>query len=183
MLAFHRPVSWVRLRSQPDEHSQIFRSHAKFDIQRDCQNRFIETMLRKVNHDENEFNNNLSNIRDLYALEELKTPSAWVMATLTLIQQTPPESRAQVCEVRMEWLIQCGISLAAILQAKSGSLVSEQTEKEIQKALGLVREGDWEMAMALAALYDREVHRKLDTGRRPAIRGISSFMPGRKTTL
>jgi hypothetical protein len=70
------------------------------------------------------------------------------------------------------------ISLVALAHDRATGGITEQTEREIQAALRLQGKADWDMILALARMYDKDIATKLGQ-RLGAIRRLSSFLGGR----
>jgi hypothetical protein len=163
MLAFDRPVTWVRLPDRRDGPVKVVRSAAPPDDQRACHERFVQAhFVHGDTPDDAALSAALNLIRDGLQIENVLAPAPWCLARVILLAEAAPQLRARFCAEQLAAIVRTAISLVALMRVCPG----EATDSETRAALGLVGQGDWDMVVALARLYDRDVHTRLPTAKR-----------------
>jgi hypothetical protein len=159
MLAFDRPVTWVRLPDRRDGHVKIFRATAPLDNQRGYHEQFIDAQfVQRELVDETTLSTELAAIRDRLRIEDVLAPAPWCLARIVLLTEAPPGARAFFCAQQLAAIVRIAVTLVALVQVKAPG---DAGEKEMRAALALIGQADWDMAVALARLYDKDVYTKL----------------------
>jgi hypothetical protein len=184
MLMFARPVTWVHLPDRRDGPVKIQKSDAPLEEQRACHEQFIDVhFVQREDADEAGINKKLGEIRERMQIRDVIVPAPWCIARVALLLETPDNARCFFCAEQLEAMVRTAIALVALVQMRpgDGQPLGEAVEKEIRSALRLVGNVDWDMAVAVARMYDKDIHAKLSGGRRAQIRPFSSLLGPRKS--
>jgi hypothetical protein len=178
MLRFGRPVTWVKLPDRRDGQVKIYHSKETLDVQKACHEQFIETeFVVKAASEDTDTNHKFAEIREKFGLVDFTAPAPWALARIALLLSLPDDARRLFCATELGAVMRSAISLVALAHDRAAGGITEQTEREIQAALGLQGKGDWDMVLALARMYDKDIATKLSQ-RLGAIRRLSSFLGG-----
>jgi hypothetical protein len=175
MMEFDGPVTWI---SVPDAQNApvIWRSEALPEDRRECREKFTELRFLKPDLDPIELTGKLSDIRDMYHLREVVAPAPWTMAMCGLLVRLPRESYRSICEIQFGLIVRAAISMVAIVKERP-----QIDGASILEKLRLVGPGDRDIALAIAALYDKDIHAAFAEAREPVGR-LSGFFTGRRST-
>jgi len=181
MLSFDRPVTWVKLPERRDGQVKISQSKEPLDVQRVCHENFVAArFVFKSETEDGEMNRKFGEIREKFAVVDLAIPAPWTLARMKLLLNTPEDARSLFCEVELASIMRCAISLVAWAHDRLSSGMNESMEKDLQQALGLLGKADWDMVLALARLYSKDVAAKLAGQNQGRIRAFSSLLGVRK---
>jgi hypothetical protein len=134
------------------------------DDQRACHDRFVQVhFVQSEATDEAEHSATLNLIRDELQIDDVLVPAPWCLGRVVMLIETAPELRLFFCAEQLAGILRIAISFVALVQV---SPPTEAAERELRTALGLVGQGDWDLIVALARLYDKEIHTKLPPGKR-----------------
>jgi hypothetical protein len=183
MLMFDRPVTWVQMPDRRDGHVRISKSDAAPDQLRALHEVFVRThFVERELADDSGVNQRIGELRDRLKIQDIVAPAQWCVVRVGLLIETPSNARVLFCEEQMAALVRTGIALVAIVQTKGEDAFAagEAAEKEVRAALRLGGAGDWEIAVAIARMYDRDIAGKLNVGRLATIRPFPSILGPRK---
>jgi hypothetical protein len=184
MLMFDRPVTWVQLPDRRDVHVKIYRAEVTTDELRAFHEEFINTkFVQKEIADEGGLNKRLGELRESLRVQDLTIPAPWCVVRVALLLETAGCARFLFCAEQLAAILRTAIALVAIVQTRSAETIAvgDGLEKELKTALRLVGGVDWEIAVALARMYDKDITAKLNGGKRALIRAFSSILGPRKT--
>jgi hypothetical protein len=175
MLMFDRPVTWVQLPDRRDGHVRINKSEATPDQLRAWHEVFVRTQfVERELAEESGVNKRLGELRDRLKLQDLVVPAPWCVVRVALLLETPDNARFLFCAQQLAAIVRTAVALVAIVQTKGDEALAsgDGAEKEMRAALRLVGAVDWEVAIALARMYDKDIAAKLNVGKSATIRGF-----------
>jgi hypothetical protein len=179
MLRFGRPVTWVKLPERLDGQVKMYQSKGILDVQKSCHEQFVEVLFGvSTVGEETDTDHQFAGIREKFGLVDITAPAPWALARVALLLSLPDDTRHLFCAIELEAIMRTAISLVALAQDRAAGGITEQTEREIQTALRLQGKADWDMVLALARMYDRDITTKLGQ-RLVGIRRLSNFLGGR----
>jgi hypothetical protein len=179
MLRFGRPVAWVKLPERRDGQVKIYHSKETLDVQKSCHEQFVETFfVAKAVSEDADTNHKFAEIRGKFGIADITVPAPWALARIALLLSLPDNARHLFCATELGAVMRVAISLVALAHDRAAGGITEQTEREIQAALRLQGKADWDMVLALARMYDRDITTKL-AQRLGGIRRLSSFLAAR----
>jgi hypothetical protein len=184
MLMFDRPVAWVRLPDRRDGPVKIQRSEAPLEEQRACHEQFVDArFLQRADADDAGLSKKIGEIRERAQVRDVTVPAPWCVARVALLLETPDDARRLFCAEQLAAIVRTAVALVALVHTRpgDGQPLGEPVEREIRAALRLVGSADWDMAVAVARLYDKDITAKMSGGRRAQIRPFSSLLGPRKT--
>jgi hypothetical protein len=158
MLSFGRPVTWVRLSDRTDQSSQILRSMAQITEQRVCHESYIKAVFVDKLKADAAPGSDIPDIKGKLRVEEVTTPAPWAIGTIFLINSVPPPARPMICEQQLGAILRIGISIVAIHREKFAIGGADgEIDREVYKSLKLPTVTDFDMALGVAHLYDKDL--------------------------
>jgi hypothetical protein len=184
MLMFDRPVTWVQLPDRRDGHVRINKSEATADELRACHDVFVKTrFVERELADEGGVNKRIGELRDRLRIQDLVVPAPWCVVRVTMLLETPDNARFMFCAEHLAAIVRTAIAIVAIVQARASDPIppGDAAGQATRTALRLVGPVDWEVAVALARMYDKDIVAKLNRGKRAGIRPFPSILGPRRT--
>jgi hypothetical protein len=170
MLLFDRPITWVQLPDRRDGPVKIYKSDVTFEEHRALQEEFIRTkFVHRETGDEGGLNKRLRDLRESLRIQDLIVPAPWCIVRVALLLETPENSRFLFCAEQLAGIVRTAVSLVAIIQTRGGEMMGgggDSQEKELKTALRLVGAVDWEMVVALAKLFNKNIANKWNNVRK-----------------
>jgi hypothetical protein len=148
--------------------------------QRACHEQFIDAhFVQRGDADEAALSKKLGEIRERLQIRDVVVPAPWCITRVTLLLEIPDDARCFFCAEQLGAMVRTAIALVALVQMKPGD-GDDSAERDMRGVLRLAGNVDWDMAVAVARLYDKDINAKLSGGRRTQIRPFASLLGPRK---